>query len=162
MAGKVPIALAAFAAGAAVATAGISTARDPAATAAVSFNYTKIEFAHFDKGAVRGIAVAGKPKGVTGGTINVYFHFQGLPHPSGEPATYMVAAVKRPCSRPVVDAADYVVWRSNVRTTDGSAFKATKARQRAPLSSARSIRAYDTTGGGFEQEACAPVERAGG
>ena len=160
MAGKVPVALAAFTAGAVVATAGVSTAGQPTAAGTLSMNFSKIEFAVFDEGPVQGIAVAGKPKGATGGVINVYYHFQGLPHPSSGPATYLVAAVELPCSRPVENARGIVVWRTNTQTTDGTAFKATKTRMRAPLSSARSVRAYDTTGGGFEQEACARVERA--
>jgi hypothetical protein len=111
----------------------------PAAQAALAQRGTAI--GHFVRGPVRGTVRAVQVG--TSSRIQLYVSLHGLTRNMA----YRVMDSSRPCSQ-IVDAADYVVWRSNFRAsqTNDDIFLATRVTRRGTaLSVARSVRVFDVT-----------------
>jgi hypothetical protein len=127
MAGRAAFGAAALAVGLAAGAAGVSLAGDGSGEGvAAAGAQASGHFAYVEGTDLSGILAArhreGRPR------VRLYVSLSGVP--DGTSNTYLLAATGRSCSRVeqngVVDAADYVVWRSRVTPT-GEAIVSDKA-----------------------------------
>jgi hypothetical protein len=127
----------------AAAALGVTMAAGAGSAHAVSFNYSKIEFAAVGPGPVEGLVVVAQRKSKP--RAHVWASFHGLPLTKEGSGTLILLASREPCADAIVF--DTSVWRLRFAASKADVFHSASVRLRAPLRKARSVRLFDAADG---------------